>query len=112
MFNDPYMAHGLMRVVKGPFQGESGITAGSAISPDLTWEKSEQYNIGLDLDMLNYRLKVKLDYYYKLTSSLIYSVPLPETILLVNKAYGKCNGSIERGNRVRIRSRYFCEKAL
>ena len=35
--------------------------------------------------MLNYRLKVKLDYYYKLTSSLIYSVPLPETILLVNK---------------------------
>lgn len=85
VFNDPYMAHGLMRVVKGPFQGESGITAGSAISPDLTWEKSEQYNIGLDLDMLNYRLKVKLDYYYKLTSSLIYSVPLPETILLVNK---------------------------
>ena len=83
VFNDPYMAHGLMRVIKGPFQGASGVSAGSAISPDLTWEKSEQYNIGLDLDMFNYRFKMKFDYYYKLTSSLIYSVPLPQTILLV-----------------------------
>ena len=52
------------------------------ISPDLTWEKSEQYDIGLDLDMFDYRLKMKLDYYYKLTSSLIYNVELPGTILL------------------------------
>lgn len=85
VFNDPYLAHGLMRVIRGPFQEKSGVTANSAISPDLTWEKSEQYNIGLDLDMLDYRLKIKLDYYYKLTSSLIYAVPLPETILLTNK---------------------------
>lgn len=85
VFNDAYLAHGLMRVVRGPFDGKSGVTSGSAISPDLTWEKSEQYNIGLDMDMFDYRLKMKLDYYYKLTSSLIYSVPLPQTILLVNK---------------------------
>ena len=84
VFNDPYLAHGLMRVIRGPFQGNSGVTSGAAISPDLTWEKSEQYDIGLDLDMFNYRLKLKLDYYYKLTSSLIYKVPLPRTILLVN----------------------------
>ena len=44
--------------------GASGATVNTAISLDLTWEKTEQYNIGLDLDMFDYRFKVKLDYYY------------------------------------------------
>lgn len=85
VFTDAYLAHGLMRAIKGPFIGESGVTVSSAISPDLTWEKTEQYNIGLDLDMFNYRVKMKLDYYYKYTSSLIYSVPLPATILIADR---------------------------
>lgn len=85
VFTDPYLAHGLMRIIKGPFMGESGATVSTAISPDLTWEKTEQYNIGLDLDMFDYRFKVKLDYYFKYTSSLIYSVPLAATILIADK---------------------------
>lgn len=84
VFSDPYLAHGLMRVEKGPFMGMGGVAAGAAISPDLTWEKSEQYNLGLDLDMFDYRLKVKFDYYYKLTSSLIYAVQLPATVLIAD----------------------------
>lgn len=85
VFTDAYLAHGLMRVIAGPFMGASGATVNTAISPDLTWEKTEQYNIGLDLDMFDYRFKVKLDYYYKYTSSLIYNVPLPATILISSK---------------------------
>lgn len=76
IFTDAYLAHGLMT----PFQvflGNVGIMSTEPLSPDLTWEKTEQYDIGLDMDMFNYRLNVKLDYYYKYTSSLIYNVPLP-----------------------------------
>lgn len=77
VFSDAYLAHGLMTVGSGTFLGMSGVIASQSISPDLTWEKTEQYDIGLDLDMFNYRLNLKLDYYYKYTSSLIYNVDLP-----------------------------------
>ena len=85
IFNDEYLAHGLMAVNTSAFLENMGMMSSMLISPDLTWEKSEQYNIGLDLDMFNYGLKVKLDYYYKLTSSLIYQVELPGTILIAGK---------------------------
>lgn len=85
IFTDEYLAHGLMQITSDFFLGEGGVMAGTAISPDLTWEKTEQYNVGLDLDMFNYRLKMKLDYYYKYTSALIYAVPLANDILITNK---------------------------
>ena len=37
----------------------------------LTWEESDQYDLGLDLQLLDYRLKFKLDYYYKYSSKLL-----------------------------------------
>lgn len=82
IFTDEYLAHGLMSVNNDAFMENNGMIPNTMISPDLTWEKSEQYDIGLDLDMFDYRLKMKLDYYYKLTSSLIYNVELLGTILL------------------------------
>lgn len=38
---------------------------------DLTWETTEQYNIGLDLDLLDSRLNVTLDYFNKETDDLL-----------------------------------------
>ena len=75
VFTDAYLAHGLM-ASNNAFLYNVSMMPTSPISPDLTWEKTEQYDIGLDMDMFNYRLNMKLDYYYKYTSSLIYDVPL------------------------------------
>ena len=77
VFSEAYLAHGLMSIDNQTFLWNSGISSEKPISPDLTWEKTEQYDIGLDMDMFNYRLNLKLDYYYKYTSSLIYEVELP-----------------------------------
>lgn len=76
VFEDAYLAHGLMQSLYSYLNIVSVFPA-QPISPDLTWEKTEQYDVGLDMDMFNYRLNVKLDYYYKYTSALIYDVPLP-----------------------------------
>lgn len=73
-FTDPYMAYGLMGK-NGAFMGNMGMNSYNAIAPDLTWEKSRQWDVGLDLSMWEYRFKLKADYYYKYTSSLIYDVP-------------------------------------
>lgn len=78
-FSEPYLAHGLM-VPGSLFLGSQAMQAnpeGGMINRNLTWEESDQYDIGLDLDMFNYRLKLKLDYYYKLTKGLLYHVDLP-----------------------------------
>ena len=81
IFTDAYLAHGLMDIVSvGSFMGLPGAGSAKPVSPDLTWEKTEQYDLGLDMDMFNYRLNLKLDYYYKYTSSLIYNVKLPKSL--------------------------------
>lgn len=62
-----------------------------ALNPDLTWETSEQWDLGVDLDMFNNRLSVALDYFDKRTFNLIQTQTMnwPNTIgisaMLVNQ---------------------------
>lgn len=74
VFEDPYLAYGLM-YKNGVFLDKQGMTSATAVAPDLTWEKTKQYNVGLDLEMFDYRFNVKFDYYDKYTYSLITNVP-------------------------------------
>ena len=46
-------------------------------NPDLQWEKTDQFDIGFNLSMLNDRIGLDLDYYYKLTSDLLLDRPIP-----------------------------------
>ena len=49
-------------------------------NPDLTWEKSEQLDLGLDLRFLNDRLAVGIDWYKKTTKDLLVKAPvMPES---------------------------------
>ena len=49
-------------------------------NPDLTWERSEQIDLGLDLRFLNDRLGVGIDWYKKTTKDLLVSAPvMPES---------------------------------
>ena len=42
-----------------------------SVNPKLTWETSEQWDLGLDVDMFNERLSLSLDYFDKRTYNLI-----------------------------------------
>jgi len=44
---------------------------------DLTWETTTQTNIGVDMSMFDSRLSLTLDAYYKYTSNMLMTVPLP-----------------------------------
>jgi TonB-linked SusC/RagA family outer membrane protein len=46
-------------------------------NPDLKWEKSAQFDIGIDAGFFNERLRITSDYYHKKTTDLIYSVAVP-----------------------------------
>lgn len=46
-------------------------------NPRLSWEKTEQKNLGMDLSFLNGRVTIAADYYIKTTHDLLYPEPLP-----------------------------------
>ena len=49
-------------------------------NPDLTWEKSQQIDLGLDLRFLSDRLSLGIDWYKKTTKDLLVSAPvMPES---------------------------------
>ena len=54
----------------------------SNANPDLRWEKSTEYNIGLDLGFFGNRLYANIDLYNKVTSDMLweYSVPVPPNL--------------------------------
>ena len=75
-FQEAYLAHGLMEE-SNSFLGQPGLQPSAMANSHLTWEKSDQYDLGLDVDLLNYRFKVKVDYYYKHSYDLLMQVPTP-----------------------------------
>lgn len=48
-----------------------------AASPDLTWEKTDQYNVGLDAAFFGKRLSVTAEAYYSKTTDLLLKVQIP-----------------------------------
>ena len=46
-------------------------------NPDLKWEETSQWNIGLDFSVFN-RLHGSLEFYYKKTSDLLWTYPVPQ----------------------------------
>lgn len=53
------------------FHDYSLIYLGTALNPNLTWETSEQVDVGLDLDMFDSKLSISADYFMKRTYNLI-----------------------------------------
>lgn len=78
-FESAYLALGIMQN-GAPFEGNSTLEPSwslGAYNQDLTWEETDQYDFGLDLDLLDYRLGITLDYYYRYTDKLLFPVSLP-----------------------------------
>ena len=75
-FGIPYLAQGLMSA-GSMFDGVQGMRPEGITNHGLKWEESDQYDFGLDIDMLDYRLNLTVDYYYKYTRDLIYKVHMP-----------------------------------
>ncbi|MCC8119591.1 MAG: TonB-dependent receptor [Bacteroidales bacterium] len=54
-----------------------GVLTGNTANPDLTWESTSSYNIGIDLGALNNRIEFVADVYYKKTDNLLLQLTLP-----------------------------------
>ena len=62
----------------------AGFAPNTQANPNLTWEKTAQFNLGFDLGLFNNRITVVSDIYYKNTTNLLLNVTLPATTGLLN----------------------------
>lgn len=85
-FADSYLAKGTLGIGSS-FLGNTGMITTAMLNENLTWEKSDQYDIGLDVDLLDYRLKFKLDYYYKYSKSLLFRTTMPGNVYFHDDAW-------------------------
>ena len=95
-FQEPYLALGVMEE-SNIFNGSLGLIPQSMANKKLTWEESDQYDVGLDLQLLDYRLKFKLDYYYKYSSKLLMQSYLPGNVFLATSMWDNASAISNEG---------------
>ncbi|MDF7815681.1 TonB-dependent receptor [Hymenobacter sp. YC55] len=59
-------------------------------NPNLSWESTRQWNVGVDVAVLQNRLQLELNYYDKYTSGLLLNVPVPRKtgFFFISENYG------------------------
>ncbi|MBZ1327598.1 TonB-dependent receptor [Aquirufa sp. 15D-MOB] len=66
-----------------------GASVSSLANPNLGWEKTRQFDLGLDLNLWNDRVNFTYDYYVKNTTNLLYSVQIAQA-----SGFGNFNDNI------------------
>lgn len=76
---DSYLSNANLQVGNYAFGGRlaSGTVTSTLPNQDLKWEKTTQYNAGIDLGLLNNRINIEVDAYLKKTSDLLLAAPVP-----------------------------------
>ncbi|MDG1038651.1 MAG: SusC/RagA family TonB-linked outer membrane protein, partial [Polaribacter sp.] len=75
----PYQSLALMTPIRYNFNNElvTGYYESNLANDDLTWEKTDQFNAGLDVSFYDSKWNLTIDAYHKLTKDLLQNVNLP-----------------------------------
>lgn len=60
------------------YNGQPGMAHEQFGNPELKWEQTAKFNVGIDLSLFN-RIHLELDYYNHLTKDMVFAVPLSMT---------------------------------
>ncbi len=62
-----------------PYQGAPGIAPQQLANPNLKWERTNQFNVGVDASFFDERIGLEFNVYHKNTSNGLLSIALPAT---------------------------------
>lgn len=110
-YPDPYQAFGLL-LPGGEYYGRPTISVndgqlGGMINRDLRWVMHKQFDVGIDLAFLDYRLKVKLDYYTRRSYGILSASRLPNMIYLYSKQMVNANDAVNEGVEFEVQADIF-----
>lgn len=63
--------------VASDYSGGAGLRPTQIANPDLKWETTTQFDLGVSIAILNNRVSLDVNYYQKKTSDLLLDIPLP-----------------------------------
>lgn len=79
----------------------------SAVDPDIKWEETTSYNVGLDYGLFDDRITGALDFYVKDTDDLIFNVPVAAGTNLSNFVTTNIGSMRNRGVELSVNARVF-----
>lgn len=77
---EPYSTLGLMAKLNynfGTTSNYTGYWSANIATPDLSWEKTKQFDVGVDFSMFNGRLNISADYFEKKTTDALLQKSMP-----------------------------------
>ena len=91
----------------------AGFAPNTQANPNLTWEKTTQYDLGVDLGFFENRITLVADVYAKYTTNLLLNVTLPATTGLLNynpsvlqdQAYENAGSMYNKGFELAVNSK-------
>lgn len=114
-FTSPYLAYGLLEGGSTTYDGgpsiEPDFTEGYW-NPELGWEETKQYDFGLDLDLLDYRLGLTFDYYYRYTDKMLSLVQMPGSHFGYSQAWRNAGALSNEGVEFEIKYDIFRRENL
>lgn len=84
----------------------------SAANSDLTWEKTTQTNVGIDLSLFDSRVVFTADAYYKKTTDLLLTLTLPDNVNLPGGITRNDGQMVNKGLEFAVSSRNITGKFL
>jgi len=87
----------------------AGYQDGRVANSNLGWESTTDIGIGTDVELLNSRIAFSVDYYYKLTEDMLFSMPLP-TITGFNSYLVNIGSMYNRGYEYLVKTLNFVGK--
>lgn len=114
-FRQRYLAHGLWSPLQSTFEGNGAMapdSRGGAINKKLTWEETDQWDVGLDLSLFNYRLKLVADYYYRYTHKQLTQADLPGNIYYFKMQWQNALATSNQGIEIELQADILRETAV
>lgn len=71
-----YAAQGAFKATTSQYDGHPGVLYSAVPNPDLKWERTTQYNLGLDLSFFGGRINFTGDAYMKKSDNLLFNFPV------------------------------------
>ena len=98
-------ANGLMTTANYSTNGTitTGYLPSSLENPDLTWQKTNSWDMAIDLGLLHNRISMSIDYYQKTIKDMLYNVSMPSDIGFAT-AYSNIGNIETKGLELELKS--------
>lgn len=93
------------------YNGNMGVFYSKMENRDLTWEKNKSWNVGMDFAMLGQRISGSVEFYNRLTTDMLFSLPMPLSNGF-SQRYKNIGSMVNRGVDLDLNGIFYADKNI